>query len=73
MIDAVKWQFNDRSGLEVFGRLHALRRRRNRSEYPDLDTPNVDPDDARQALATARSTIDAAQQLLASGRLDPFE
>lgn len=32
VIDAVKAQFNDRGGLEVFGRLHALRRRRNRTE-----------------------------------------
>lgn len=73
VIDAVKKQFNDRGGMEVFGRLHALRRRRNRTEYPDLDSPGVNEDDARQALETARATVDAAKRLLDSGRLDPFE
>ena len=34
VIDAVRAQFNDRGGMEIFGRLHALRRRRNRTEYP---------------------------------------
>ena len=28
---------SSRPNLEVFGRLHALRRRRNRTEYPDAD------------------------------------
>lgn len=73
LIDAVKAQFNDRGGMEIFGRLHALRRRRNRTEYPDLDSPGVDEDDARQALDTARAVVDAAKRLLASGRLDAFE
>ena len=73
VIDAAKAQFNDRGGLEVFGRLHALRRRRNRTEYPDLDSPGIDVDDARQALDTARSVIEAAERLLDSGRLDTFE
>jgi hypothetical protein len=73
VIDAVRAQFNDRGGMEIFGRLHALRRRRNRTEYPDLDSPGVNEDDARQALATARAAIDAAKRLLESGRLDPFD
>ncbi|MGH9228415.1 MAG: hypothetical protein ACRD07_06730 [Acidimicrobiales bacterium] len=73
VIDAVKFQFNDRGGMEVFGRLHALRRRRNRTEYPDLDTPGVNEDDARQALDTAQAVVDAAKRLLDSGRLEPFE
>jgi hypothetical protein len=72
VIDAVKAQFNDRGGMEIFGRLHALRRRRNRTEYPDLDSPGVNKDDARQALDTAREVVDAAKKLLASGRVDPF-
>lgn len=72
VIDAVKAQFNDRGGMEIFGRLHALRRRRNRTEYPDLDSPGVNEDDARQALDTAREVVAAATKLLASGRLDPF-
>jgi hypothetical protein len=58
--------------MDVFGRLHALRRRRNRTEYPDLDSPGVTADDARQALDTARATVAASKQLLSSGRLEPF-
>jgi HEPN domain-containing protein len=73
VIDAVRAQFNDRGGIEIFSRLHTLRRRRNRTEYPDLDSPGVNEDDARQALETARAVVDAAKKLLASGRLDPFD
>lgn len=73
VIDAVKAQFNDRGGMEVFGRLHPLRRRRNRTEYPDLDSPGVNEDDARQALDTARAAVDAAKRLIDSGQLDPFD
>jgi hypothetical protein len=73
VIDAVKAQFNDRGGMDIFGRLHVLRRRRNRTEYPDLDSPGVNEDDARQALETAQATLVAAKRLLDSGRLDPFE
>jgi hypothetical protein len=73
VVDAVKAQFNDRGGMEIFGRLHAMRRRRNRTEYPDLDSPGVNEDDARQALDTARSVVDAAKRLIDSGRLDQFE
>ncbi len=72
VIDAVRAQFNDRGGLEVFGRLHALRRRRNRTEYPDEESPGVNEDDARQALETARAVVDAAERLLDSGRLSAF-
>ena len=73
VIDAVRAQFNDRGGMEIFGRLHALRRRRNRTEYPEADSPGVNEDDARHALNTAQAVIDAAQRLLDSGRLDIFE
>ena len=73
VIDAVRTQFNDRGGMEIFGRLHALRRRRNRTEYPDADTPGVDENDARQALHTAQEVIDAARRLLDSDRLGIFE
>lgn len=73
VIDAVRVQFNDRGGMEVFGRLNRLRRRRNSTEYPDPDSPTVNADDARQALATARETVDAAKRLIESGRLDPFD
>ncbi|MGI9119791.1 MAG: HEPN domain-containing protein [Acidimicrobiales bacterium] len=73
VIDAVRAQFNDRGGMEVFGRLHRLRRRRNTTEYPDSESPTVTEDDARQALKTARETADAAKRLIDSGRLVPFE
>jgi hypothetical protein len=73
VVDAVRTQFNDRGGIEVFGRLTRLRRRRNATEYPDADSPTVTEDDARQALATARETVDAARKLIDSGRLGPFE
>ena len=72
LIDAVRAQFNDRGGMEVFGRLHRLRRRRNASEYPDADAPGVTADDAGQALTTAAETLSAAKRLIDSGRLEPF-
>ncbi|MGH9276767.1 MAG: HEPN domain-containing protein [Acidimicrobiales bacterium] len=73
VIDTVKKQFDERGGMAVFGRLHTLRRRRNRTEYPDLDSPGVNEDDARQALDTARAVVDATRRLVESGRLDAFE
>lgn len=73
VVDAVRAQFSGRGGMDVFGRLHALRRRRNRTEYPDLDSPGVTSDDARQAVDTARATVEASRQLLGSGRLETFE
>jgi len=73
VIDAVRAQFNDRGGVEVFGRLNRLRRRRNTTEYPDADSPTITEDDAGQALATAREAVDAAKRLVESRRLVPFE
>ena len=73
VIDAVRAQFNGRSGVEVFSRMHALRRRRNRTEYPNADSPGVNADDAQQALETAEGVLDAARRLLTSGRLGVFE
>ena len=72
VIDAVRAQFNDRGGMDVFGKLHRLRRRRNATEYPDPDSPTVTAEDARHALAIARETVDAATRLIASGRVDEF-
>jgi hypothetical protein len=72
VIDAVRAQFNDRGGIEVFGKLHRLRRRRNTTEYPDSDSPTVTDDDARQALSIAQETVEAARKLTDSGRLDEF-
>lgn len=73
VIDAVRAQFNERGGIAVFGRLHRLRRRRNETEYPDPDSPTVMKDDVVQALGTARETVDAARQIIASERLTPFD
>lgn len=73
VIDAVRAQFNDRGGMEVFGRLHHLRRRRNRTEYPDPDSPTVLMEEAQQALAAAKDTLAAAIGLIDSGRLEPFD
>jgi hypothetical protein len=70
VIDAVVAQFGDVS--KVFGRLHTLRRRRNRTEYPDANSPTVNVNDAHQALATAEEALDAARRLLDGGRLDRF-
>ena len=73
VIDAVRVQFNEEGGMAIFGRLHALRRRRNRAEYPDDDSPGVNEDDARNALDTARATLQATERLLGSGRLGTFD
>ena len=73
VIDAVRAQFNDEGGIAIFGRLHALRRRRNRTEYPDDESPGANDDDARRALDTARTVLQAAERLLGSGRLEIFD
>lgn len=73
VIDAVQAQFNGHGGMEVFSRLHALRRRRNRTEYPRADSPGVNADDAQHALETAEGVLDAARRLLESDRLEVFE
>jgi len=72
VIDAVGAQFNGLSGAEVFRRLHRLRRRRNDSEYPDLNSPGVTPDDAREALEIAKATIAFSRKTIDGGSLDPF-
>lgn len=73
VLDAVRAQFNDKGGMEVFGRINRLRRRRNTTEYPSADSPGVTSDDANQALVLAREVVKAAKQLLKSGRLEPFQ
>ena len=73
VIDAVRAQFNDRGGMAVFGRLHMLRRRRNRTEYPEAESPSVNPGDAQHALETAENVLNAARRLLTSDRLNAFE
>lgn len=47
-----------------------LRRRRRESEYPDLDDPNVSPDDVRDDLPKVDALIDLAGRLLDA--MDPF-
>jgi hypothetical protein len=59
--------------MEVFGWLGRLRRRRNATEYPDIDSPTVTVEEAGHALDTARATVGAAKRLIDSGRLEPFE
>ena len=72
VIEAVRAQFNDRDGIDVFGRINRLRRRRNTAEYPSEDSPGVTVGEAEQALAVGRDLIDAAQRLLDCGRLGHF-
>lgn len=71
--DAAQFQFDDRGGVTVFGRLNRLRRRRHASEYPSADSPSVTTKDAEQALRVGSDAVDAARDLLASGRLSRFE
>ena len=56
----------------VFRSFSRMRRRRRESEYPDLDTPTLDTDDAEYGISQAAEIVDAANQLLASGELPPF-
>ena len=72
VIEAVRFQFNDRGGLAVFGKINRLRLRRNTTEYPSADSPGVTTEEAAQALVVGTETVDAAKQLLATGRLDEF-
>jgi hypothetical protein len=72
VLDAVRVQFNDNGGMAVFAKINRLRRRRNMTEYPAADSPGVTPQEARQALSVAQATVDAAHQLLLSGKLGPF-
>lgn len=73
VIDATRAQFDERRGGQgTFGRLHRLRRRRNATEYPDASSPGVTEDDARQALVTARETLEAAGRLIDNDALDAY-
>lgn len=49
-----------------------LRRRRHESEYPSPDVPEVDDEEARDGLASAREIRDVAERLLPLlGRFSP--
>ena len=71
-IDAVAAQFNGQPGAEVFHRLHRLRRRRNDSEYPNLNSPGVTRSDALEALAIAEATIAFSRTMIDGTGLGPF-
>jgi poly-gamma-glutamate capsule biosynthesis protein CapA/YwtB (metallophosphatase superfamily) len=72
VIDAARAQFSDKGGMPVFGRINRLRRRRHDSEYPSDDTPAIATDDADRALTIAGEAVDAARNIIATGRLGPF-
>lgn len=73
VVDAVRAQFNNKGGVAAFGKLNRLRRRRNETEYPEVDSPGVTSAEASQALTTAREVLDGAKGLLSSGKLLPFD
>jgi hypothetical protein len=64
---AVRAQFG--SPFDRFGR---MRRRRHQQEYPTLDSPTATKNDAAEMIDFARDAIEAAQAILASGKLRPW-
>ncbi len=73
VITSVKAQFNDRGrarGVQPPPRA-APSTQPHRVPRPRL--PGIEPDDARQALDTARAVIDAADRLLDSAHLSTFD
>jgi len=70
IVDAMRAQFPGVDGLKSIDR---LRRRRNQAEYPDPQ--NYDPvttDEVHDAIAAARSSLDAAGKLIAVPQLGIF-
>lgn len=70
VVEAINAQFPGVGGLKSIDR---LRRRRNQGEYPD--PAGYDPitaEEATDAVATARTTIDAARRLLDTSQLGVF-
>ena len=57
---------------EVFAPFARMRRQRRDSEYPNLETPALGPDDAANGVTLAEAIVDAAARLLESGELTPF-
>lgn len=72
VLETVREQFNGANGVQVFGRIDRLRRRRNESEYPDRDSLDVTEADAAAAIEIALEAIDSARKLLATGKVDTF-
>jgi hypothetical protein len=70
VVDAVNAQFPGVGGLKSLDR---LRRRRNQAEYPDpAGYDPITPEEATEALDAARTTVAAAQRLLAAPQLGVF-
>ncbi len=70
IVDAISAQFPGVEGLKSIDR---LRRRRNQAEYPDPQ--NYDPvttEEVHDAIAAARSTLDAAGKLIGVPQLGIF-
>ena len=70
--DAVRAQFSGDGGLPAFRAFPRLRRARNDFEYPDVDTPGSSPEDAAAGIEDARSIVEAAAKVYATGKLSPF-
>lgn len=70
--DAVRSQFNGAGGLPAFRAFPRLRRTRSEFEYPDIDSPGSSPDDAAAAIEDAEAIHDAAKQIFATDKLEPF-
>jgi HEPN domain-containing protein len=70
VLDAVRAQFD--SNDKVFEKVNRLRRRRNATEYPKDDSPTISRDDAKQAISTARTALEAAHRLVDTGELEPY-
>jgi hypothetical protein len=70
--DTILEQFDGQGGVAAFKALPRLRRRRAASEYPNLDTPTITSDDAKDATRSANEILQAAKRILDSDRLDPF-
>jgi hypothetical protein len=71
--DTVREQFGGSRGMKAFDALSGMRRRRAASEYPDSTSPTISSDDANDAITASQAILDAAQQILDSNRLDPFQ
>lgn len=69
VFDAVMSQFGTVIG-DVIRPFSSLRRLRNSSEYPSLEDPVANGDDARRAQAEAEAMIDAAARLI--DQLPPY-
>ncbi len=70
--DAVRAQFNADGGIPASRALPRLRRTRAAREYPDVGTPTTTTEDVEDAISAASAIAAAAQQILATGRLDGF-